>query len=389
MKPSTQLIALGREPGKYYGAVNPPIIRASTIVFPSYADYEAAEAGRYHQSSYGIYGTPNQHYLAETLAAIEGADKAIITQSGLSAVTLTLLSFLSAGDHVLITDSVYGPTRRFCLHEMKRFGVETSFYDPLIGEGIAGHIKPNTKLVFVESPGSLTFEIQDIPAISKAVKAVNPDIIIVSDTTWATPLYFRPFEKGVDVSIHAATKYINGHADVLMGTVSCREAHYKKLLDTNKFLGLCSNPEDCYLALRGLRSMEARLARHQDSALKIAQWLESRDDVVEVFYPALPGSRGHELWKRDFTGSASLFGFRMKRTYSRDAIASFCDQLAYFGMGYSWGGFESLILHIDPSPVRSATQWPFTETYFRIHIGLEAPEDLMEDLEAGFKRLNA
>ncbi len=385
MKKETLLAALGSDPDVHRGAVNVPVYRASTILFPTLAEFEAAERGQSAHPSYARSGTPSSEALEKAVADLEGADHAIVTSSGLSAIVTSMLAFLNSGDHVLMVDSAYGPTRRFCDLELKRLGIETTYYDPCIGAGISALIRANTKVVFVESPGSLTFEVQDIPAIAKEAHAHG--LVVIGDNTWGTPLFVNPFELGMDVSIHSATKYISGHSDLIMGTISCREAHYKKLLQTFRNLGTCASSDNCYLALRGLRTMSVRLKQHYKNGLLVAQWLRERGEVAEVLHPALPDAAVHDLWKRDFSGAPSLFSIVLKQNYSSEKLASMLDNLEYFGMGYSWGGFESLIIPCHPEKIRTATKWERTGTVLRLHIGLENVDDLIADLEKGFARL--
>jgi cysteine-S-conjugate beta-lyase len=336
--------------------------------------------------TYGRLGTPTVESLQDAIAELEGGFRTLLTPSGLSAIATTLLALLSAGDHVLVSDSVYRPTRRFCDTMLKRLGIETTYYDPLLGAGIADLIQDNTKVIFTESPGSQTFEVQDIPAISAAAHARG--IRVVLDNTWATPLFFKPFDHGADVSIQAATKYIVGHADAMLGAITANEATWPKLAATHDELGLCPGPEDVYLGLRGLRSLSARLERHQRSALNIARWLAERPEVSRVLHPALPSDPGHALWQRDFTGASGLFAIVL-RPVSKTAVAAMLDGMTLFGMGYSWGGFESLILPFDPRGYRTATTWVEDGPALRLHIGLEDPDDLKADLDAGFARMNA
>lgn len=384
-KLATKLTNLGRNPAENAGAVNTGIIRTSTIIFPTVADLEASERDEYRHGSYGRHGTPTVHALSDTIREIEGADHTLLTSSGVSAITTALMSAVKTGDHLLVADCVYGPTRAFCDFELKRLGVETTYFDPAIGTGIAELIRPNTRVVFLEAPGSLTFEMQDIPAIAEIAHKHN--IIVMGDNTWATPLYMKPFELGMDVSIHSATKYISGHSDLLMGVMSTTKAYYPTLLNTHKRMGACTNPEDCYLALRGIRTILPRLEIQQKSALEIAEWFLSRKEVAEVRHPALPGSLGHEIWKRDFTGGAALFAVTLKPEYSKAKVDDLLNGLELFAMGYSWGGYESLILPIKLGGLRSASAWPHKGITLRIHIGLEDVNDLKADLAAGLNRL--
>lgn len=387
MKKETLIATPGHDPDIHRGAVNIPVYRASTVLFPTLAEFEAAQRGECPYPTYGRFGTPSTEGLEKIIAEIEGADHSIVTSSGLSAIVASLLAFLNAGDHLLMVDSVYGPTRRLCDSELKRFGIETTYYDPCIGAGIAALIQENTKVVFVESPGSLTFEIQDIPAICKAAHARGA--VVIGDNTWGTPLFVNPFVLGMDVSIHSATKYISGHSDLLMGVISCPAVHYKRLLSTFRNFGACPSGDNCYLALRGLRTMAVRLKQHYKSGLFVAQWLKERSEVAEVLHPALPEAVGHDLWKRDFSGASSLFSIVLKKNYSEPALAAMLDGLEYFGMGYSWGGFESLIIPCNLQKIRTASKYEYSGNVLRLHIGLENTDDLISDLEKGFKRLNS
>ena len=379
-KAETRLAHAGREPSRFHGFVNTPIYRGSTVLFPTLASLEANA----QDFTYGRLGTPTVKALAEAIAELEGGHATLLTPSGLSAIATTFLALLSAGDHVLVSDSVYRPTRRFCDTVLKRLGIETTYYDPLVGAGIEKLLKPNTKMVFTESPGSQTFEVQDVPAIAKAAHAAGA--LVVLDNTWATPLYFKPFTHGVDVSIQAATKYIIGHADAMLGAITASEKTARAVEKAHEDLGLCPGPEDAYLGLRGLRTLGVRLARHQQSALELARWLEARPEVERVLHPGLPTDPGHALWSRDFTGASGLFAFILKPV-SHAGLAAMLDGLTLFGMGYSWGGFESLILPFDPRDYRTATTWRAEGPAIRLHVGLEDVEDLKADLEAGFARL--
>ncbi len=385
LQKETLLATLGLSPEKHRGVVNTPVYRASTILFPTLAEFEAAERGECSYATYGRYGTPTTEALEKTIAQLEGADHAIVLSSGVAAVVLTLLTFLRSGDHLLMTDSVYGPTRRFCDHELKRFGVETTYYDPLIGAGIKDLMRDNTKIVFVESPGSLTFEVQDVPAIAKA--AHEKGAIVIGDNTWGTPLYYSPFELGMDISVHSATKYISGHSDMLMGTVACKKEHYLPLVRAFRDTGACPSGDNCFLALRGLRTLAVRLKQHWESGLTVAGWLAARPEVEAVLHPALPGAPGHELWKRDYSGACGLFSFALKDAVPHANLANMLDNMEFFGMGYSWGGYESLITPVTLGRSRTATVWPYKGQLMRIHIGLEHTDDLIADLARGFDRL--
>ena len=382
----------GRDPKAHSGIVNTPVHRASTILWPSLTKLRNSRKVRQGDAvTYGVHGTPGTFALEEAIAELEGGFRTRLAPSGLAAVSGPLLAYLKPGDHLLVADSVYDPTRAFCSRMLRRFGVVTEFYDPCIGEGIAGLICPKTRAVFMESPGSLTFEVQDVPAISAAAHAAGALAIV--DSTWGTPLHFKPFLLGADVSIHAATKYIAGHSDLVLGTVTTNEEAYPELQRGWAELGLCASPDDAFLALRGLRSMPARLARHEASALRVARWLLEQREVDAVLYPALPDDPGHALWKRDFSGACGLFSFALQPALSgnESALAAMLDGMELFGMGYSWGGFESLILPAHPEHIRTATKWPRSDgpqgQLIRVHVGLEDPEDLIRDLAEGLGRL--
>ena len=384
LKPDTRLVTAGRDTKGQHGFVNPAVYHASTVLYPT-AEDQVAHRARYQ---YGRRGTPTSEALENALMAIEGEGCAgvALMPSGLAAISTALLAVAGAGDHILVTDSIYRPTRNFCEGMFKRMGVETTYYDPLIGAGIAKLFKTNTKAVFVEAPGSQSFEMQDIPAIAKA--AHEKGAVVLMDNTWATPLYFKAFEKGVDLSIQAGTKYIGGHSDIMFGCVSANAATLPKLKDAMNSLGLCVGPDDMFLALRGLRTLSVRLARHQQSALQIARWLAARPEVLRVMHPALESDPGHAIWKRDFTGASGLFSIVLKPV-SEAAVYAFMNALSLFGMGFSWGGYESLVILFDCSQYRSATKWAPGGPTLRFHIGLEDTSDLMADLERGFAALAA
>ena len=384
--PATIVAHAGRHPRDNHGIVNPPVYHASTVVFPTVKALEESQSAPLDHIHYGRYGTPTTMAFEEAVAAFEGGERTVATPSGLAAITSALLAFLSAGDHVLITDSVYFPTRKFALDMLKRLGVETTFYDPAIGAGIADLIRPNTRVLFLESPGSLTFEVQDIPAMVRVAKTKG--VITIMDNTWSAGLYFRPFEHGVDVALQAATKFIAGHSDAMLGTITTRSDLYEKIKWTTVRLGIAPGPDDCYLGLRGLRTLVTRMPRHQETGLQLARWLAGRPEVARVLHPALPGSPGHDLWKRDFTGCSGLFGVVFK-PFPKAAVEAMLDGLELFAMGYSWGGYESLIVPTYPEKVRSATPWNEAGPAIRIHAGLEDADDLQADLEAGLKRLTA
>jgi len=384
IKTDTRLVTSGRDPRAYHGFVNPPVYHASTLLYPT-AEDQVAHRARYN---YGRRGTPTSEALENALREIEGDGCAgvALLPSGLAAISAALLATARAGDHVLVPDSVYRPTRNFCNGVFKRFGVETTYYDPLIGADIARLFKPNTRVVFVEAPGSQSFEMQDIPAIAKIAHEQNA--VVLMDNTWATPLYFRAFEKGVDLSIQAGTKYIGGHSDIMFGCVSANAATLPAVKDTVYSMGLCVGPDDMYLALRGLRTLGVRLDRHFQSGLRVARWLEQRPEVLRVMHPALERDPGHKIWKRDFTGACGLFSVVFKPT-SEQSVHAFLNELALFGLGYSWGGFESLAILFDCTEYRTATKWAPGGPTVRLHIGLEDPDDLIADLERGFAAMAA
>ncbi|PZU84177.1 MAG: cystathionine beta-lyase [Chelatococcus sp.] len=379
----TRLVLAGRDPSDSYGFVNPPIVRGSTVVYPNTEDFLARKA-RY---TYGTQGNPTIDALIAACNTIEGGAGTVVTPSGLLACTLPFLAFLSAGDHVLVTDSVYRPTRNFCETLLKRMGVETTYYDPSVGADIAGLFKPNTKAVWTEAPGSQTFEMQDIPAIVAAAHA--RDILVMMDNTWATPLFFDSHRAGVDITVQAGTKYYAGHSDVLIGTISARTPElYKQLRASWEQLGLIIAPEDAFLTLRGMRTMAIRLKEQMPAGLEMARWLQQRPEIARVMHPGLPEDPGHALWKRDFTGCSSLFAIEFAPV-SMKALAAMLDGLTLFGMGASWGGYESLVLPFDCRSYRTATTPSFEGPTVRLHIGLEDLDDLKADLDAGFARLRA
>ncbi|HET8832623.1 MAG TPA: cystathionine beta-lyase [Casimicrobiaceae bacterium] len=381
---ATEVAHLGRDPRRFLGAINTPVFRASTILLPTMADLERASRGEYKGLSYGLHGLPTVTDLQRALATLEGGHAALAVPSGLTATTLPLLALLAPGDHLLVTDAVYGPTRRFCDNHLRRFGIDVGYYDPLAGAAIADAFRPNTKIVFTESPGSLTFEVQDIRAIADVAHARGARVVL--DNTWATPLGFRAFDHGVDVSVHAATKYIGGHSDVLLGAIVANAETYPALHRLWTDMGVTPSSDDCFLALRGLRTLAVRMKRHEASALEVAAWFRSRPEVREVLCPALPGDRGYDLWKRDFRGASGLFGVVL-HPVDAAAIARMLDGMRLFGMGWSWGGFESLLIPTWPERARTVTRWNPGGPSLRVHIGLEDPQDLINDLDEGFARL--
>jgi cystathionine beta-lyase len=395
LKPSTLLTTLGRsppggaEPG-HDGFVNPPLVRGSTVLHPDVAELRArarrAAAGDDRGPvTYGINGTPTHQAFLDALTGLEGGYRSWALPSGLNACTAAILAYVGHGDHILVPDSAYGPTRSFCRDTLVRYGVETTFYDPRIGEAMEDLFRPTTRLLFLESPGSLTFEIQDVPLLAQLAR--RRGAISVIDNTWATPLYFQPLRHGVDVSVHAITKYIGGHADLLLGTVTANEASAGAMRAFVRSLGLYASPDDCWLALRGLRSLEARLTRHRATAEKLVDWLLAQPEVQRVLYPTRPQDPGHALWKRDFTGATGVFGVVLVPQVGAKAFAALLDNTRLFGRGYSWGGFESLMIPCHPE--RSVAPLPVGGPLMRISAGLEDADDLIADLQDGFARLRA
>ncbi len=380
--PDTRVVNAGRDPTAQHGFVNPPVYHASTVLYPNAEDFVAHRA-RYQ---YGRRGTPTTEALESAIQELEGPHCAgvALLPSGLAAIAAALSSVVHSGDHLLVTDSVYGPTRTFCDQILTRLGVTTTYYDPLVGGAIAELMQPNTRAVFVESPGSLSFEMQDVAAIAAAARAKGA--LVLMDNTWATPLYFRALDFGVDLSIHAGTKYFGGHADVMLGTVAANGATVASLRNYVRLSGLCVGPDDIYLGLRGLRTLAVRLERHYRSGLTVALWLEQRPEVLHMLHPAMTAHPGHALWKRDFTGASGLFSVILKPVPQK-AVYAFLDTLDLFGIGPSWGGFESLAIPFDCTSVRTATRWAPGGPGVRFHIGLEAVEDLIADLERGFAAL--
>ena len=380
--PSTRLVHAGRDPSAQHGFVNTPIYRGSTVLFPTYDDLKHRR-GRY---DYGTSGTPTTDSLTQAWSELAGAAGTVLTPSGLAALTVALMAVVSAGDHLLVSDSAYRPTRIFCDGVLKRFGVEVEYYDPLVGAGIGALMRGNTKAVLVEAPGSQSFEMQDVPAIAEIVHARGAAVIM--DNTWATPLLFPPHARGVDIAVEAGTKYLSGGSDLLLGLTSANEKYWPALHRTFEHFAMCAGPEDVFLALRGLRTMALRLREHGTQGLAMAQWLQARPEVARVLHPALPDDPGHAIWKRDFSGASGLFGVILKPAPER-AVAAMLDGLELFGMGFSWGGFESLVIPFDCRAYRTATNWNPGGPGLRFHIGLEDVSDLQADLDAGFSRLRA
>jgi cysteine-S-conjugate beta-lyase len=380
----TRLVTAGRDTKAQKGFVNPPVVRGSTVLYPT-ADDLHAHRGEYQ---YGRRGTPTTKALQEALMALEGPECAGVglAPSGLSAITTTLLAVLKTGDHVLVCDNAYRPTRNFCNGVLARYGVETTYFDPLIGAGVAQLLKPNTRAVLVEAPGSQSFEMPDIPAIASVAHAHGA--LVIDDNTWATPLFHRSLEQGVDISMQAATKYIGGHSDIMFGTISANARAWPLVAEAIQLLGVCAGPDDVFLAIRGLRTLAVRLAQHHRSGLEMARWLAARPEVVRVLHPALESDPGHAIWKRDFTGASGLFSIVLKPA-SQKAVDALLDTVELFGMGYSWGGFESLVIPFDCASYRTATRWSPGGPTLRLHIGLENVDDLKADLARGFEAFNA
>ena len=383
-KAETTLVTAGRDTRAQKGFVNPPVVHGSTVLYPTAEDLHAHRG----EFQYGRRGTPTTKALQEALMALEGPQCAGvgIAPSGLAAITTTLFAVLKSGDHLLVCDNAYRPTRNFCNGVLARYGVETTYFDPLIGAGIASLFKPNTRAVVVEAPGSQSFEMPDIPVIASVAHAQGA--LVIDDNTWATALYHRSLEQGVDISMQAATKYIGGHSDIMFGTISANAKAWPLIAEAIQLLGVCAGPDDVFLALRGLRTLSVRLAQHHKSALEMARWLAARPEVVSVLHPALESHPGHAIWKRDFTGASGLFSIVLQPK-PQAAVDALLDTVKLFGMGYSWGGFESLVIPFDCAPYRTATPWAPGGPALRFHIGLENVEDLKADLERGFAAFNA
>jgi len=378
------LVTAGRDTKAQKGFVNPPVVHGSTVLYPTAGDLHAHRA----EYQYGRHGTPTTKALQEALMALEGPQCAGvgIAPSGLSAVTTTLLAVLKSGDHLLVCDNVYRPSRNFCNGLLARYGVEITYFDPLVGAGIAELFRSNTKAVLVEAPGSQSFEMPDIPAIASIAHARGA--IVIDDNTWATPLFHRSLDQGVDISIQAATKYIGGHSDIMFGTISANAKTWPTVAESIRLLGVCAGPDDVFLAIRGLRTLSVRLAQHHRSGLEMARWLAARPEVTRVLHPALEDDPGHAIWKRDFTGASGLFSVVL-RPSPQESVDAMLNTLTLFGMGYSWGGFESLVIPFDCASYRTATKWSPGGPTLRFHIGLENVGDLKADLARGFGVLNS
>jgi cystathionine beta-lyase len=382
LRPATKVVHSGRDPHACYGFVNPPVYRGSTVLFPTVEKLWKRD----QEYSYGRSSTPTVKAFEQAITQVEGGVATASTASGYQAVSTAIFAFVESGDQILVSDSVYQPTRQFCDRLLSKLGVETTYYDPVIGAGIEKLVRPNTRLIFTESPGSQTFEVQDIPAIAAVAK--KRKLWLLLDNTWASPLYFKPFDHGVDVSIQAATKYIVGHADAMLGAITSNARAAPLVARAKEVLGVCPGSEEIYLGLRGLRTLAVRLEQHQRAGIEMARWLEARPEVARVLHPALPSHPQHEIWKRDFLGASGLFAVILKPV-AKPALAAMLDGLELFGMGFSWGGYESLVIPFDPASYRSATRWQAEGPALRFHIGLEDIEDLKADLVAGFQRLAA
>lgn len=381
----TVLVHAGRRPFDNHGIVNPPVYHCSTVLFPTLDALEDSDRRPFDAVNYGRIGTPTSFAFEDAVAALEGGYRAVNAASGLAAITTALTAFTRAGDHILVADCVYGPTRRFCNETLSHYGVAVEYFDPLISPAdLAQKMRAETRVVFVESPGSLTFEVSDIPGLAEV--AHKGGAVVLMDNTWGTPIGFKAFDHGVDVSIHAATKYIVGHADAMLGVMVCTKETFTPVKKTAVRLGTCAGPDDLYLGLRGLRTLGARLRIHEESGLALADYLARRPEVTRVLHPGRPGDPGHALWKRDFRHACGLFAVAI-RDVPRPALTAMLDHLELFGMGYSWGGFESLIIPAKPAGVRSATKWNEPGLLLRLHAGLENIDDLIRDLEAGFDRM--
>lgn len=387
MKKETQIVSLGRDKKWTKGVINPPVVRASTMLFETMDEMRFATKNRANgEMFYGRRGGPTHFAFQAAIAELEGGVGTALYPSGSAAISGALLSFLKAGDHLLMVDNAYEPTRALCDNLLAGYGIETTYYDPLIGAGIADLIQENTKVLFVESPGSITMEIQDVPTLSKI--AHDNDMIVMLDNTWASPINSRPFEMGVDISIQAATKYIVGHSDVMMGTATANEKYWDQLREHSYLMGYCTSPDDVYLASRGLRTLGVRMAQHEQNALKVANWLATRPEVDHLRHPAFESCPGHEFFKRDFSASNGLFSFVLKEGNLK-SVTALVEGMSYFKMGFSWGGYESLILGVfGIDKLRTATTWDSSKPLIRLHIGLENVDDLIADLEAGFERFN-
>ena len=384
---ATRAITRGRTSAEHHGVVNTPVYHASTILHPDVDAFEKRHDPNANRRKviYGLLGTPTTFDLEEVLADLEGGHDAVLVPSGLASISVALLSFLRPGDHLLVADTVYPPTRSFCDQHLARFDITVDYYDPLVGGEIESLIQPATRVIFMESPGSFTFEVQDIPAITEVAR--KRGITTILDNTWSTPLFFKSFSHGVDVSVHAATKYLSGHSDVVMGAIICAEHAWDNVRRTHRHLGQCVGPDDAYVTLRSIRNLSTRLNAHHKQGLALAEWLAQRDEVAKVLHPGLSEHPGHAVWQRDYLGACGLFSIVL-HPKSREAVLAMVNGMELFRIGASWGGFESLMIPVYPEQYRTATAWDASRPTLRIHAGLEDLDDLTSDLEAGFKRLN-
>ncbi|MDR0217875.1 MAG: cystathionine beta-lyase [Enterobacteriaceae bacterium] len=390
-KLETRLVSAGRRQKFTLNAINPVIQRASSIIFNSVADLRHAMKNRANgELFYGRRGTLTHFAFQEAMTELEGGAGCALYPSGTAAITHSILAFVATGDHILVTGSAYEPTQEFCQHVLKKLAIATDYFDPQIGTEIATLIQPNTKVVFLESPGSLTMEVQDIPAIVHAIRQVNPDIVIMIDNTWAAGVLFKALDFGIDISIQSATKYIIGHSDGMLGTAVANQRCWEKLREGSYLMGQIADPDTVYAASRGLHTLALRLKQHEENSIKIAEWLSKRPEVSAVYHPALPSCPGHEYFKRDFTGACGLFSFLLNTHLTAEQLAHYLDNFKHFKMAFSWGGYESLILGIQSESLVALRRFDFppkTGTLIRVHIGLEHPQDLIDDLDAGFARI--
>ena len=392
---STKVVHLDRHPKEQGWMVNPPIYQTSTIVFPTLKDLLHAERGysdndlvKPYELKYGRYGTQSNFTLERAVAELEGGYNSFVTSSGAAAINTALIAFLGNGDHLLLADHVYSPTRAFAEKFLRKFGIETTYYDPKSIDDLKSKIQSNTKVIFIESPGSISFEVQDISEIAKIAK--EKDIVTIMDNSWSSAIYHRPLNYGIDISVMALTKYINGHSDVMMGSITVKKRHFKVMYEAFRYMAVTASAFSCYLTQRGLRTVKIRADRSYKSAVELAKWLEQREEVSKVLYPALESDENHKMWKKYFTGAAGLFTIVLDKKYTNKALAKMIDGLEYYGVGYSWGGYESLMLPVDVTEIRTATKWPYkNRTCLRISVGLEDVEDLKQDLDEGFKRLTS
>lgn len=382
----TLLTHLGRHPERHFGASNTPVYRASTIAYPSVEAMEEARADRFNRVTYGSWGTPTSYDFEDAVAALEGGHRAISFPTGIAALTCAVISHVGPGDHILMTDGAYAPLRRLAAGYLARIGVDVTFYDPRIGAGIAPLIRPQTRLVYVESPSSHTFEIQDVDAIAAAAHASG--VLVMCNNSWATPLFFKSFDHGADITVHAATKYIGGHSDLMLGVLVASEALYVPLRTFASDFGYAVGPDDVYAGLRSLRTLDVRMQRHQENGLRVARWLATRPEIARVLHPGLPDHPDHALWARQYSGASGLFSIELQPA-PKAAVDGFLASLQLFAIGASWGGYESLAIPVAPQAARTAVPWDAPGALVRLSVGLENAEDLIADLDRGFGHFNA